>query len=108
MQCKLWIKGNDLAMILVQYPVRDKGISLLKKKKEVWNWLPTFERNIKLPPSMMSQSWMGTDFTNDEVLSAFRARFLRISSVTRDKVLISQEVRCLANFRITFIWAGMS
>ncbi len=68
MQCKMWIKGNDLAMILVQYPVRDKGISFLKKKKEVWNWLPTLERNIKLPPSMMSQSWMGTDFTNDDLV----------------------------------------
>lgn len=68
MHCKLWLKGNDLAMILVQQPVRDNGISFLKKKKEVWNWLPTLERNIKLPPSMMSQSWMGTDFTNDDLV----------------------------------------
>lgn len=68
MHCKLWLKGNDLAMILVQEPIRDKGISFLKKKKEVWNWLPTLERNIKLPPSMMSQSWMGTDFTNDDLV----------------------------------------
>lgn len=68
MHCKLWLKGNDLAMILIQQPVRDNGISFLKKKKEVWNWLPTLERNIKLPPSMMSQSWMGTDFTNDDLV----------------------------------------
>lgn len=68
MHCKLWLKGNDLAMILIQQPVRDNGISFLKKKKEVWNWLPILERNIKLPPSMMSQSWMGTDFTNDDLV----------------------------------------
>ena len=68
MVMKTWSKGNDLALILVTSPVKDKGIVFLKRKKEVWNWLPAIERNIKLPPSMMSQSWMGTDFTNDDLV----------------------------------------
>ena len=68
MHCKTWMKGNELAMILIQSPAKDKGISFLKRKKEVWNWMPTLERTIKLPPSMMSQSWMGTDFTNDDLV----------------------------------------
>jgi outer membrane lipoprotein-sorting protein len=68
MTVKTWIKGNDYAMILIQAPARDKGTVFLKRKKEVWNWLPTVERSIKLPPSMMSQSWMGTDFTNDDLV----------------------------------------
>lgn len=68
MQCKIWTKGNNLAMILITSPAKDKGIVFLKRKKEVWNWMPSLERNIKLPPSMMSQSWMGTDFTNDDLV----------------------------------------
>lgn len=68
MTVKTWMKGNDYAMILIQAPVKDKGTVFLKRKKEVWNWLPTLERSIKLPPSMMSQSWMGTDFTNDDLV----------------------------------------
>lgn len=68
MQCKTWTKGTALAMILIQSPAKDKGIVFLKRKKEVWNWMPALERNIKLPPSMMSQSWMGTDFTNDDLV----------------------------------------
>ncbi|MFZ1677538.1 MAG: outer membrane lipoprotein-sorting protein [Saprospiraceae bacterium] len=68
MQCKTWMKGNNLAMILIQSPAKDKGIVFLKRNKEVWNWLPSLERNIKLPPSMMTQSWMGTDFTNDDLV----------------------------------------
>lgn len=68
MQCKTWMKGNQLAMILIQSPAKDKGIAFLKRKKEVWNWMPALERNIKLPPSMMSQNWMGTDFTNDDLV----------------------------------------
>lgn len=68
MTVKTWMKGSDFAMILIQSPVKDKGTVFLKRKKEVWNWLPTLERSIKLPPSMMSQSWMGTDFTNDDLV----------------------------------------
>lgn len=68
MTIKSWTKGKDLVMILVTAPAKDKGISFLKRKKEVWNWIPSIERNIKLPPSMMSQSWMGTDFTNDDLV----------------------------------------
>lgn len=68
MQCKIWSKGNALSMILILYPAKDKGITFLKRKKEVWNWLPALERSIKLPPSMMNQSWMGTDFTNDDLV----------------------------------------
>lgn len=68
MAMKTWTKGNDLALILVTSPVKDKGIVYLKRKREVWNWVPAIERNIKLPPSMMSQSWMGTDFTNDDLV----------------------------------------
>ena len=68
MKVKAWMKGKDLSMILVQSPARDKGIIFLKRKKEVWNWMPSLEKMIKLPPSMMSQSWMGTDFTNDDLV----------------------------------------
>lgn len=68
MTMKTWGKGNDLAMILITAPIKDKGIVFLKRKKEVWNWIPSIERNIKMPPSMMSQSWMGTDFTNDDLV----------------------------------------
>lgn len=68
MDIKAWMKGTDYAMIVIQSPAKDKGIVFLKRKKEVWNWMPTLERTIKLPPSMMSQSWMGTDFTNDDLV----------------------------------------
>ncbi len=68
MDMKIWTKGTQYAMILVQAPAKEKGTAFLKRNKEVWNWLPTLERTIKLPPSMMSQSWMGTDFTNDDLV----------------------------------------
>jgi outer membrane lipoprotein-sorting protein len=40
----------------------------LKRGNEIWNWLPSIGRRIKIPPSMMMQSWMGSDFTNDDLV----------------------------------------
>ncbi|GGK50424.1 MULTISPECIES: outer membrane lipoprotein-sorting protein [Flavobacteriaceae] len=68
MNMKAWSKGDDYSMILITSPAKEKGTVFLKRTKEVWNWIPSIERTIKLPPSMMSQSWMGTDFTNDDLV----------------------------------------
>ncbi len=68
MRVKTWAKGLDYSMIYVESPQKDKGIVYLKRKNEVWNWMPSIEKIIKLPPSMMSQSWMGTDFSNDDLV----------------------------------------
>jgi outer membrane lipoprotein-sorting protein len=65
---KSWSLGTDFYMILITAPARDKGQVFLKRRQEMWNWMPTISRTIKLPPSMMSQSWMGSDFTNDDLV----------------------------------------
>jgi outer membrane lipoprotein-sorting protein len=65
---KSWAKGRDLSLILITAPARDKGTAFLKRSREIWNWQPGIDRTIKLPPSMMSQSWMGSDFTNDDLV----------------------------------------
>lgn len=66
-QLKMWSEGTKNSLILVTGPARDKGTAFLKRDKEMWNWQPKIDRTIKMPPSMMSQSWMGSDFTNDDL-----------------------------------------
>jgi len=68
MVMKNWSSGTDYAVSLVVSPAKEKGSVFLKRKNEVWNYLPSLERTIKLPPSMMMQSWMGTDLTNDDLV----------------------------------------
>ncbi len=65
---KNWTKGRDYSLALVTAPAKEKGQSFLKRENEMWNWNPTINRLIKLPPSMMSQGWMGSDFSNDDLL----------------------------------------
>ncbi|MCU0361835.1 MAG: outer membrane lipoprotein-sorting protein [Bacteroidales bacterium] len=65
---KNWTKGRDNALTLITAPARDAGQSFLKRGTEMWSWNPAISRLIKLPPSMMSQGWMGSDYTNDDIL----------------------------------------
>tara|TARA_Y100001972_G_C7658701_1_gene331968 strand:+ start:1256 stop:2014 length:759 start_codon:yes stop_codon:yes gene_type:complete len=65
---KSWAKGTEKSLILITAPARDNGTAFLKRDKELWNWQPTINRVIKMPPSMMLQSWMGSDFTNDDLV----------------------------------------
>ncbi len=65
---KTWSKGTEYSLIYVTAPAKEKGQVFLKRDKEMWNWLPSIERMIKIPPSMMMQSWMGSDMTNDDLV----------------------------------------
>lgn len=65
---KSWSKGTDFSLSLVTAPANEKGQAFLKRKNELWTWNPTISRMIKLPPSMMSQGWMGSDYTNDDIM----------------------------------------
>ena len=65
---KSWTKGTTYALILITSPAKEKGQVFLKRDKEMWNWVPSIERMIKIPPSMMMQSWMGSDFKNDDLV----------------------------------------
>jgi len=69
LEFKNWMKGDELALTLVTSPAKEKGMSFLKRGNDMWNYLPGIGRMIKLPPSMMSQGWMGSDYTNDDVLN---------------------------------------
>ncbi len=68
MTLKSWSMGTKYSLALVTSPAKEKGIVFLKRDKEIWNWIPSIDRNIKLPPSMMMQSWMGSDFNNDDLI----------------------------------------
>lgn len=65
---KSWSLGEDFSLILITEPARDQGTTFLKRQNEIWNYVPNIDRTIKMPPSMMAQSWMGSDFTNDDLV----------------------------------------
>ena len=95
---KNWTLGNDYSLIYITAPAKEKGQVFLKRDKEMWNWVPNIERMIKIPPSMMMQSWMGSDFTNDDLVKE--------SQMAKDysnKLLGEEEVDGYSCYKIELI-----
>ncbi|KKM83944.1 hypothetical protein LCGC14_1304170 [marine sediment metagenome] len=72
----MWREGLDKTLIRVLGPAKDRGVATLRTGTEMWNFFPKINKVMKVPPSMMMSSWMGSDFTNDDLVKE--------SSMTRD------------------------
>lgn len=97
-EMKSWSLGTEYSMIYITSPAKEKGQVFLKRGTEMWNWVPGIERMIKIPPSMMMQSWMGSDFTNDDLVKE--------SSIVKDYTheLIGKEmVRSKECYKLSLI-----
>ena len=62
-----WTKGTDKSLIRITAPAKDEGNGTLKNGEAMWTFNPKVNRVIKVPPSMMSQAWMGSDFSNNDL-----------------------------------------
>jgi hypothetical protein len=60
--------GTHKSFVQILYPGKDRGITFLKIDNAMWQYVPRIEKIIKIPASMMLQSWMGSDFTNDDLV----------------------------------------
>ncbi len=65
---KNWSLGREYFLTYVTAPSKDRGMVSMKYEREMWSYTPSINRMIKLPPSMMSQGWMGSDYTNDDLV----------------------------------------
>ncbi len=95
---KSWSKGRDFTLVLITAPAKEKGQAFLRRKNEMWQWIPAIDRLIKIPPSMMLQSWMGSDFTNDDLLKESSI----ISDYSHEKIGL-EEIRGFSCHKIVLI-----
>ena len=65
---RVWMDRPRNTFIRVLSPKKERGISSLRKGNEMWNYIPKIDRVVKIPPSMMLQPWMGSDFSNDDLV----------------------------------------
>lgn len=72
MDLAVWSLGTEYALIRIESPAKDAGTATLKAGTEIWNYLPRVDRVIKLPSSLMGQAWMGSHFTNDDLVKESR------------------------------------
>lgn len=68
---KAWSEGMKNFLVRILEPKKEAGIASLKIGAEMWNYLPKIGKVIRIPPSMMMGSWMGSDFTNDDLVKEY-------------------------------------
>lgn len=76
MKMQNWSEGSNKSFVKILYPPKDRGITFLSLHNQMWQYVPKIERTLKIPPSMMLQNWMGSNFTNDDLVKQ--------SSLTKD------------------------
>jgi len=72
MTMEVWSLGTDYSLVRLRAPRRDAGTATLMAADDIWNYLPKVDRSIKIPASMMGGSWMGSHFTNDDLVKESR------------------------------------
>jgi outer membrane lipoprotein-sorting protein len=65
-----WNKERTMALIVIRAPARERGETTLRRRNEMWLWMPKVERVIKIPPTMMHSAWQGSDFTYEDIVKA--------------------------------------
>ncbi|MCW8983535.1 MAG: outer membrane lipoprotein-sorting protein [Gammaproteobacteria bacterium] len=72
MQMEAWSKGKDKSLVKILKPLKEKGTASLKSGKHLYSYLPRTDRTIRLTSGMMMGSWMGSHFTNDDLVDESR------------------------------------
>jgi outer membrane lipoprotein-sorting protein len=104
---KNWSLGKEYSLTLITAPAKDAGQTFLKRANEMWNWNPSISRLIKLPPSMMSQGWMGSDYTNDDILKESSVVNDYTHEITGEETIANREcyrIKMVAKEEAAVIW----
>lgn len=88
----VYSQGRDKIFIRILSPAKEKGITTLRIKNEMWNYLPSVERTIKIPPSMMLEAWMGSDFANDDLVKESSVVNDYTHRIIDEKIIDGKEV----------------
>ncbi len=95
LEMESWWQGNEKALIITKSPKKEAGNKTLKIGNEIWSYLRNTETTIKIPPSMMLQSWNGSDYTNDDLV--------RESNLNRDydqSIIAEEEINDKMTWKI--------
>lgn len=98
MSMQAWTEGEKRSLVRVTEPVRDRGNGTLMDDNRMWSYSPKINRVIKVPSSMMNQSWMGSDFSNkdvsraDDIIDQYRHQMLDVRGEAPGRVYVIEAV----------------
>lgn len=104
-----WTLGTKKTFIRITSPKKDAGVATLRIGNEMWNFLPKTNKIMKIPPSMMMSSWMGSDFTNDDLVKEFSL----ISDYSYKLIQVEDErpdlfyIDCIPREDLPVVWGNI-
>jgi outer membrane lipoprotein-sorting protein len=107
MTMRAWTKGDDRSLVRVLEPKKDRGNGTLTDDNSMWSFSPKVNRVIKIPSSMMGQSWMGSDFSNkdvartDDIVDEYEHTMLSVEQV--DDVTV-YEIESVPHEEAAVVW----
>ncbi len=107
LQLEFYNKGKDQSLIRILSPKKEKGTATLRVKKDMWNYLPKVKRVIKVPVTMMGGAWMGSHFTNDDLVKQSRMADDFTYQLTFEGKRAGREVKevtCIAREDAAVVW----
>ena len=106
LKLNFWSSGMEKTFIRILEPNKERGIATLRVGNEMWNFLPKTNKVIKIPPSMMMGAWMGSDFTNDDLVKEYTFiddyTFALVESTGGEEDLLF--VKCSPNEGVPVVW----
>ncbi len=108
MTMRAWTKGEDFSLVRIVEPRKDRGNGTLINGDNMWTFSPKVNRVIKVPSSMMGQSWMGSDFSNkdvaraDDIVDQYDHRVLSVGE-TKDGIVV-YEIESIPHEEAAVVW----
>lgn len=106
LKIKAWSSQMDRTFLRILEPRKERGMATLRIENEMWNFLPKTNKVMKIPPSMMMGSWMGSDFTNDDLVKEYT--FIDDYDFEMAEIDQPQEgilyVKCIPHEGLPIVW----
>ncbi len=107
LKLEFWTQGKDDTLFRILEPAKERGTATLKTGGNIWNYLPRVDQVIRIPASMMGSSWMGSHFTNDDLVKQSRRAedydFVQTFSGERDGAEV-REIACTPKAGSAVVW----
>jgi len=107
LKLRSWTMGKDKSLVVILQPAKETGVASLRLENQMWNFFPKTEQTIRVPTSVMLQSWMGSDFTNDDLMKLsslskdYHHRWVRTEKLGKEKVHL---IECLPKPDTPVVW----
>lgn len=107
LKLRSWTLGRGHALVEILEPAKEEGIASLRVDDQMWNFLPKTDQTVRVPTSLMLQSWMGSDFTNDDLMKAsslitdYTHKILSRETLDGEKAV---QIECLPKPNAPVVW----